>query len=148
MPFLVPQQHLYESMRYRGLETHPPEQGPSWRSTEPELLVDPSVAPSERYEAVQGEGRHCRIYVGIVMNPVLVIDGEHQACSKSCGAKSGWVVHINIDINMGHGPCKNVCARPFATYQHVLQRPDILGSMSVSRNIRKEFKSVFWVRIM
>ena len=85
------------------------------------------------------------------MNPVLVIDGEHQACSKSCCAKSGWVVHINIDIeidigidiDMGHGPRKNVCARLFAAYKKVLQRPDILGSMSVSRDIRKEFKSVF-----
>ena len=94
---------------------------------------------SERYDAVQGKGRHSRIYVGIEAIPVLVDDGERQACSGSCGVQSGWVVHIEI-IGIGRGLRQNVCApRPFATDEHALQRPVLLGSVGMSSDIRKEF---------
>ena len=77
------------------------------------------------------------------MSPVLVDDGECQACSESWGAQSGPVVQLlDVDVDVGQGPRKNAGAHIFGEDEHALQRLDVLGSVGVSRDIRKELKYV------
>ncbi len=98
---------------------------------EPELLVeDPSDVSftevcSERHEAVQGKGCHCRVEdLGgdIGVTPALSRDGERHAWREHRSEQGGRVVHLDVDI--GHRPHKDVHVRPVAAkdHEHALQR--------------------------
>ncbi|KAH9170600.1 hypothetical protein EDB89DRAFT_2187747 [Lactarius sanguifluus] len=96
-------------------------------------------ATSAHHEAVQGKGRHNHIEhlevdLGCIV-PYIARNGERHAWRECRGEQGGRIVHLDVDI--GHGPRKDVDARPVAVDEHALQRPHVLGSMGMSRNIRK-----------
>ena len=81
------------------------EKRPLRHVTEPE--IEPcALLRSERYEAAQGKGRHCRMEDVDVSGIRLAHarDIERHACSKFRGAQGGRVVRIDNGIGHAWGP--------------------------------------------
>ena len=75
--------------------------------------------------------------------PVLASKGECHPCRERRGKQGEWVVHVNVDIR--HGPCKDVYIFTSVEDECALQRLSVLGPVSVSRDICKQFLHVIAV---
>ena len=93
----------------------------------------------ERHEVIQGEERHC--HVSEVINR-HIRDREHHTYRVRRGEQ---VARVDVDvIDIGHCPRKDIVAADV----YALQRSGVLGTVSVSRGIRKESLRVVSFRII
>lgn len=69
--------------------------------------------------------------------PHLARDAERHTWGECRGEQGGRIVHLDVDI--GHRPRKDLAAHYTIADDHALKRLGILGSMGMSRDIRKEF---------
>ena len=95
---------------------------------------------SELHEDVKGKVRRRRVedLEALIGNePDMAPKGERGPCRERHGEQGGRVVHYDVDI--GHGPRKDVFLNLFTVDKHNMQRPGVLGSKGVSCDIRKDF---------
>ncbi|KAN0132201.1 hypothetical protein V8E53_009967 [Lactarius tabidus] len=129
-----------------GMTSHALEKRPIREEAEPELLRfevsrEIQVYRSKHHKAFQGKGCHHSaedLKAGIV--PAFTNKGELYA-GRQCRAEEGRRV-INHSVDIGHRPHKDLYVTRVATDEHTLQRFIVLGSMSVSRDMRKKFLHV------
>lgn len=90
---------------------------------------------NKHHKALQKKGRHHRIE-DLEACIALAPKGELHACTECRAEKDRWVV--NQGVNVRHGPRKELEATIVVSDEDTLQRLNVLGSMGVSCDIRKD----------